>query len=73
MSTVPLPEAEDRLSELVRRVRQQHKRIILTRNGEAEAVLISVDDLDGLEMTLQILGEGESCPYLREPGGAGPR
>jgi antitoxin YefM len=45
-----------RLSELARRVRQQHERITLTRNGEPEAVLVSVDDLEGLDMTLEILG-----------------
>jgi prevent-host-death family protein len=46
---VPLSEAKARLSELARRVRQQHERIILTRNGEPEAALLSVDDLEGLE------------------------
>ena len=48
---MPLSEAKARLSELARRVRQQRERITLTRNGEAEAVLLSVDDLEGLEMT----------------------
>ena len=38
---VPLSEAKARLSELARRVRQQHERITLTRNGEPEAVLLS--------------------------------
>src|SRR5580658_2404329 len=52
---VPLSEAKARLSELARRVRQQHERITLTRNGEPEAVLLSVDDLEGLEMTLENL------------------
>ena len=37
-----------------RRVRQQHERITLTPNGEPEAVLLSVEDLEGLEMTLEI-------------------
>ncbi|MBA3250061.1 MAG: type II toxin-antitoxin system Phd/YefM family antitoxin [Geodermatophilaceae bacterium] len=54
---VPLSEAKARLSELARRVRQQHERITLTRNGEPEAVLLSIDDLEGLEMTLEILGD----------------
>jgi prevent-host-death family protein len=54
---VPLSEAKARLSELARRVRQQHERITLTRNGEPEAVLLSVDDLEGLEMTLEVLGD----------------
>ncbi len=63
---VPLSEAKARLSELVRRVRLQHDRITLTRNGEAEAVLLSVDDLDGLEMTLEILGDSDSVARISE-------
>jgi antitoxin YefM len=63
---VPLSEAKARLSELTRRVRQQHERITLTRNGEAEAVLLAVDDLDGLEMTLEILGDSESVARISE-------
>src|SRR5260370_31364283 len=63
---VPLSEAKARLSELTRRVRQQHERITLTRNGEAEAVLLSVDDLDGLEMTLEILGDSEVVARISE-------
>jgi len=47
---VPLSEAKARLSELARRVRQQHERVALTRNSEAEVVLLSVDGLEGLEM-----------------------
>lgn len=63
-SPVPLPEAKARLSELASRVRQQHERIILTRNGEPEAVLLSVDDLEGLEMTLEILGDAEAVARI---------
>jgi antitoxin YefM len=63
---VPLSEAKARLSELARRVRQQHERITLTRNGEAEAVLISIDDLEGMEMTLEILGEDEAVARISE-------
>ncbi len=63
---VPLSEAKARLSELTRRVRQQHERITLTRNGEAEAVLLSVDDLEGMEMTLEILGDSEAVGRISE-------
>jgi antitoxin YefM len=63
---VPISEAKARLSELARRVRQQHERITLTRNGEAEAVLLSVDDLEGLELTLEILGDSESVARISE-------
>jgi antitoxin YefM len=59
---VPLSEAKARLFELARRVRQQHERIILTRNGEPEAVLVSVDDLEGLE----ILGDSNAVARISE-------
>ena len=76
-TSILLSEAKARLFELARRVRQQHEGIILTRNGEPEAVLLSVDDLEGLETTLEILGGtnavarvSESLAALRrgEPG-----
>jgi len=63
---VPLSEAKARLSELARRVRQQHERITLTRNGEPEAVLLSVDELEGLEATLEILGDSEAGARISE-------
>jgi len=63
---VPLSEAKAHLSELARRVRQQHERITLTRNGEPEAVLLSVDDLEGLEMTLEILGDSDAVARISE-------
>lgn len=63
---VPLSEAKAHLSELARRVRRQHERITLTRNGEAEAVLISVDDLEGLEMTLEILADTQAVARISE-------
>jgi antitoxin YefM len=63
---VPLSEAKARLSELAKRVRQQHERITLTRNGEPEAVLLSVDDLEGMEMTLEILGDTDSARRIAE-------
>lgn len=63
---VPLSEAKARLSELARRVREQHERITLTRNGEAEAVLLSVEDLEGMEMTLEILGDADVVARVSE-------
>jgi antitoxin YefM len=51
---------------LARRVRQQHERITLTRNGEPEAVLVSVDDLEAWRMTLEILGDTEAVARISE-------
>jgi antitoxin YefM len=63
---VPLSEAKAHLSELARRVRKQHERITLTRNGQAEAILLSVDDLEGMEMTLEILGDSHAAARISE-------
>lgn len=63
---VPISEAKAHLSELSRRVRRQHERITLTRNGEAEVVMLSVDDLEGLEMTLEILSDTEAVSRITE-------
>lgn len=63
---VPLSEARARLSELARRVRLQHERITLTRNCEAEAVLLSVDDLDSLEMSPEIRGDSVTVARISE-------
>jgi antitoxin YefM len=66
VTPVPLSEAKGRLSELARRVRQQHERIVLTRKGEPEVVLLSVDDLEGLEMSLEILGDTDAVARISE-------
>ena len=63
---VPVSEAKARLFELTRRVRLQHERITLTRNGEAEAVLLSIDDLEGLEMSLEILSDSAAVARISE-------
>ena len=66
MTVVPLGEARDRLSELVSEVSTTHDRIVITRHGHADAVLISPDDLESLEETLSILSDPEALEGLRE-------
>ncbi len=57
-----LSSVKAHLSEVVDRVELEQERVVLTRNGKAAAVLISTDDLEGLEETLAILSD----PTLRE-------
>lgn len=54
-STLPLAEVKKRLSEMVDRVEHHHERVVLTRRGRPAAVLVSPDDLESLEETLDIL------------------
>lgn len=55
--TLPLAEIKARLSEIVDIVEGQHERVILTRNGRPAAVLISPEDLEALEDTLELLSD----------------
>jgi antitoxin YefM len=57
-------EVKAHLSELAERVEQQHDRILVTRNGRPSFVIVSPDDLDSLEETLDILRDPELASSL---------
>jgi antitoxin YefM len=57
MTTDSLRNVKDRFSEFVDRVEAQHERIVVTRKGRPAAVLISPDDLESLEETLDLLSD----------------
>jgi antitoxin YefM len=57
MTTDSLRNVKDRFSEFVDRVESEHERIVVTRNGRPAAVLISPDDLESLEETLDLLSD----------------
>ncbi len=66
MTTLPVSEAKARLNELARLAAAQHERFTLTRNGTPEAVLLGVDDLEGLELTLEVLADNASVAAIAE-------
>ncbi len=53
--TLPLANVKAHLSEIVDQVESGHDRVIVTRNGRAAAVILSPDDLEALEETLDLL------------------
>ena len=55
MATIPLADAKARLSAVLDEVRDTHERVVITRNGRPEAVIMSVSDLEALEETLDLL------------------
>jgi antitoxin YefM len=63
--TLPFSEVKAHLSELAERVENQHDRILVTRNGRPSFVLVSPDDLDSLEETLDILRDSELVESLK--------
>ncbi len=63
--TIPFTDAKARLSELVDKVVKEHERFTLTRNGRPAAILISPDELDSLEETVEILQDRRLLESIR--------
>lgn len=65
-TTTSLAHVKAHLSAVVGSVHDTHERVVITRNGEPAAVLISPDDLAALEETLEILTDERTMAELRE-------
>jgi antitoxin YefM len=63
--TLPLASVKARFSELVDRVQRQQDRVVVTRNGQPAAVLISTDDLESLEETLAVMSDRSLTQQIR--------
>lgn len=65
METLPLATVKAQLSSLVDQVEDTHQRVVITRNGKPAAMLISLDDIEGLEETLEILSDKETMKRIK--------
>lgn len=66
ISVIALSLAEiQRLSEIVDGVEGRHERVVLIRNGRRAAVIISSDELEALEETLDLLSDPEALREIR--------
>ena len=63
---MPLAEVKNRLSEVVDRLEREHGRVVITKHGHPAAVVISVEDLESLEETLDVLGNEALLVDIRE-------
>ncbi len=70
MSIESVRSVRDHFSEVVERVERHHERVTVTRNGRAAAVLISPDDLAGLEETIDVLSDPAALADIREADAA---
>jgi antitoxin YefM len=64
--TVPFTQARAHLSDLVDEVERRHEHVVITRNGRPAAVVVSADEYEQLEETLEILDDEETLAALRE-------
>ena len=55
--SLPLADARKDFSGIVDEVVNTHERVVVTRHGEPAVMLVSVDDFEALEETLDILGD----------------
>jgi prevent-host-death family protein len=63
---MPLAEVKNRLSEVVDRLEREHGRVVITKHGHPAAVVISVEDLESLEETLDVMGGEALLADIRE-------
>src|SRR2546422_11195479 len=65
VKTLSLSEVKAKLSELVDEGESRDERIVITRKGRPAAVLVSQDDLDSWQETLEITSDRALMTELR--------
>jgi prevent-host-death family protein len=61
-----LADVKNRLSEVVDLLEREHGRVVITKHGRPAAVVISLDDLESLEETLDVMGSTALLDDIRE-------
>jgi prevent-host-death family protein len=64
--TIPLANAKAHLSAVLDEIRDTHERVVITRNGRPEVVLIALSDLEALEETLDLLSTPGAVEQIRQ-------
>jgi len=70
MRTLPLSEVKAKLSGIAEEVDRTHERVLVTKNGRDYVVLLSADDLESIEATMELLADPEAQERLREADSA---
>jgi len=65
MTSVPLSQAKTHLTRLLADVERLGEGVTITRSGRPAAVLLSVDEYEGLVETLDILADSKLIASLR--------
>jgi prevent-host-death family protein len=66
MRTLPLSDVKARLSEIADEVGRTHERVHVTRNGREFVVLLSAEDLDSMEATIELLADEAVMGRVRQ-------
>ena len=64
-NSIPISEARQELPSLINKVMHLHNRYFITKRGKIEAVIISAEEFESWEETLDILSSKEEMNTLR--------
>ncbi len=63
--TVPFTEARSSLSDLLDYVQAEQEHVVITRNGKRVALLMSMDEWESWEETLEVLQDEDLLEQLK--------
>jgi prevent-host-death family protein len=63
---LPLADVKNRLSEVIERLEREHGRVVVTRHGRPAAMMLSIEELESLEETLEIMSNPALLEAIRE-------
>lgn len=63
---IPFTDARARLTELLDDVEARHEHVVITRKGRPAAVVVSPEEWDAIEETLEVLQDEQTLADLRE-------
>ncbi len=64
--TLPVTEARTRLAELVNGAHNRFDRTVITSNGRPAAVIMSYEEYEAWEETLEVLSDSEAMRAIRQ-------
>ena len=64
MRTLPLTEARKDLSKIVDEVSAEHEHVVITKQGKPEAVVLSADEFDSWQETLDIMADKKAMAAI---------
>lgn len=63
---MPLKDVKNQLSSVVDHVEREHDRVVITKHGRPAAIVLSVDDLESLEETVDVLSSPGLIKQIRK-------
>ena len=61
-----LKDVRDQLSTVVDKVEREHGRVVITKHGRPAAIVLSIDDLESLEETVDVLSSRALIKQIRK-------